>query len=79
MNLVLNPVSDEAIIDVSVDNKPLGERLGKDVEKNNEVHVKASTLYNLLTSRELVEGVLALTSKKGAFRAYAFTFSGCTE
>lgn len=79
INLVLSSVSDETIIDVSVDNKPLGERLGDDVATNNEVVVKAPTLYNLLKSRELVEGVLALTAKKGAFRAYAFTFSGCTE
>ena len=78
VNLVLHAVGDQAVIDLSLDNRPLGDRLGKDAS-NNEVIIKKPTLYSLVKSRELVEGVLAITAKKGAFRAYAFTFSGCTE
>lgn len=79
VNVVLHTVSGEAIVDISLDSKPLGERLGKDVSENNEITIKEPTLYNLLKSRDLVEGILSITAKKGAFRAYAFTFSGCPE
>ncbi len=65
VNLVLRPVGQEAIIEVSFG----GE--GK------EIKIAGPRLYNLLRSDFLMEGIVSIKSKRGNFRAYAFTFSGC--
>jgi len=45
--------------------------------QSKEVRVTNPAIYDLLRSKELMDGVLTLTAKEGSFRAYAFTFSGC--
>lgn len=79
-NLVFHPVSKEAIIEVLFDNEAVPPEIrGQDVSEAGEVKIIAPTLYNLIKSDGLTEGVLSVRAKKGNFRAYAFTFSGCEQ
>lgn len=68
VNLVLHPVGVRAVAEASLDSKKL-----------KDIIIIKPTLYNLLKSEQPIEGVLSITAKKGNFRAYAFTFSGCAE
>ena len=65
VNLVLHPVGEKAIIEASFNGQ------------SKEVRITNPTIYNLLRSKELMDGILVITAKEGSFRAYAFTFSGC--
>lgn len=66
VNLVLHPVGSKAVVEVILDGKTLGE-----------ITIEKPTLYNLLKTKDLAEGVLGIRAKEGSFQAYAFTFSGC--
>lgn len=78
VNLVLHAVGEWADVEIMLDGKPVpAEIRGRDISEAGEVKIQAPTLYNLLKSAGLVEGVLTIRAKSGNFRAYAFTFSGC--
>lgn len=67
VNLVMEPAeSPKVIVEIFLNS-----------EKIKDIDVEKSTLYNLLKSPDLIEGILAVRAKAGNFRAYAFTFSGC--
>lgn len=67
VNLVLRPAGGTiAVAEILLDGRPL-----------KELEIKEPTMYNLLKSQDLVEGVLTIKAKRGNFQAYAFTFSGC--
>ena len=77
VNLVLHPVDDIAEIEIFLDNDKLPkEYWGEDVDENN-VAILKPTMYNLVRTSGLLEGILSIKPVKGNFRAYAFTFSGC--
>ncbi len=66
VNLVLESPNGKSEVEIYLDNK-----------KIKELSIEKSTLFNLLKSNDLTEGILSVRAKKGNFRAYAFTFSGC--
>ncbi len=77
VNLVMGPAEKEAAVGIFLNGAPLRREIyGKDV-KNNEVLVGESAMYNLVKSRDPLGGILSISAKRGNFRAYAFTFSGC--
>lgn len=78
VNAVLHPEEGEVEAEVLLDGKPLSAHLrGNDVAENGTVIIDRPRMYNLLKAGELVSGLLALRPKKGNFRCYVFTFSGC--
>jgi thiol-disulfide isomerase/thioredoxin len=80
VNLVIAPVGSEATVEVLLEGQPLGDELrGGDVSGAGEVVVRRPFMYNLLHSDEDVTGTLTVVAKRGRFRAYAFTFSGCFD
>lgn len=77
VNLVLHPVGDKARVKVLLDGKEVPkEYWGHDLDES-EAEIKEPTMYNLIKTGELLEGVLEIKPVEGNFRAYAFTFSGC--
>ena len=79
VNLVMSPVDETAIVEIRLNSEPLNDdNRGHDVGKNSEVPITKSTLYNLFKSELPVTSILSIIVKKGSFRAYAFTFSGCS-
>lgn len=80
VNLVMHSVEKEAVVEILFDSQPLPKELwGSDVVNGGEVSVKEPRMYNLLKAKKFTEGVLRIRAKKGIFRAFAFTFSGCGE
>lgn len=78
VNLVMAAPEGEAIATITMSGKPLPAKIrGRDVNEKGEVAIMKSNLHNLIKSEGLVEGILEIKAKKGAFQAYAFTFSGC--
>lgn len=78
VNLVLHAADKEAVAEVNFEGEsPTGDVFGHDVSKAREVNILKPTMYNLLRSHGLMDGTLTIKAKEGAFRAYAFTFSGC--
>ncbi|MCP6719304.1 MAG: redoxin domain-containing protein [Patescibacteria group bacterium] len=81
VNLVLSPVGKHSIVEIKLDDKPLAKKIqGKDIVNSGKVDIEKPRMYNLLKSNNMVEGILSISSLKGGnFRAFAFTFSGCSE
>lgn len=80
VNLVLEPVMEDAVIEVLFNKeKSPKEILGKDVNNNSELIITKPMMYNLLDGKNHIKGILELIPLEGNFRAYAFTFSGCTK
>lgn len=80
VNLVLHPAGESATVAITLNGKPLPADIrGRDVTDAGEVRVTKPTMYNLLRSHRLVEGVLSIAAREGQFQAYAFTFAGCEE
>lgn len=82
VNLTIRPIETEkTIIETMFNGDVLDNNLrGRDIKPNGkEVEINLLATYNLIKSRRPIEGVLSIRSKKGKFRAYAFTFSGCVE
>lgn len=67
VNLVLHPVEDTCVVSIKLNGRQL-----------KDITITTPTLYNLVQSKDLVEGTLEIVAKQGNFQAYAFTFSGCT-
>lgn len=80
VNLVMEPsFGDLAAIGLEFNGQPVQKEIaGADVDQS-DVIVSESRLYNLLTSNQPITGILKIKAKKSNFRAYAFTFSGCTS
>lgn len=77
VNLVMD--SNKATVEILFNGNPLGKDLwGSDV-KSGEVDIKGPRMYNLLQTKNYTQGVLSVRAKKGNFKAFAFTFSGCSE
>lgn len=78
VNLVMAAPKSKSLVEILLNGKPLPSRIrGLNVEDSGCVTISRSNLYNLIKSDKLVEGVLEIKAKEGAFQAYAFTFSGC--
>lgn len=79
VNLVLSAASNTTKIALKLDEKNLNQNaLGRDVNLEGEVEVKKPRMYNLIKSNTPLNGVLKVEAVEGNFRAYAFTFSGCS-
>lgn len=79
VNLVLHPVGGSAVAEVLFQGERVRREIrGKDITDESGVRIKEATLYNLIKSEKPLEGVLKIRARDGNFRAYAFTFSGCT-
>ncbi len=79
VNLVISPAKDEVVVDILWNGKLLAKELyGKDVSVEGKLRVNRSDMYNLIRSEKPIEGTITIRAEKGNFRAYAFTFSGCT-
>lgn len=80
VNIVLHPVERSITLKVAFNQKPLPQEIrGSAVNEADEVRVEKPAMYNLLKSMYAVQGIIEVTAKEGNFRAYAFTFSGCSE
>ena len=80
VNLVLAPAKNDAEVEILWNGKPLSKELyGKDISPEGKITVNRSDMYNLIRSEKPIEGTITLRSEKGNFRAYAFTFSGCSS
>jgi len=80
VNLVLAPSQKETSVEVFLNDKPVPDPLkGKDIKKDNLLKIEKSTMFNLIKSSSLVEGILKIKAKAGEFKAYAFTFSACVD
>ena len=79
VNLVLAPAANSAKAVVLFDEEiiPAGLR-GRDVNEYGEVDITKSDMYNLLKADFPTSGTLSVQLVHGKFRAYAFTFSGCS-
>lgn len=79
VNLVIEPSDDLAIIELKIDDEDLPrEAMGIDVDQG-DVIVTRPRMYNLIKSKKPISGILSIKAKESNFRAYAFTFSGCSE
>ena len=79
VNLVLSPVDKEAVVEITLDGKPLADDIkGHDIN-NNKVTITQAKMYNLLKTKDFLAGIIGIKSIAGNFRAYAFTFSGCVD
>lgn len=80
VNLVLHPGGgDRAAAETMLNGKTIPDSVrGRDVSSSGEVVITSPTLYNVIRSNGLVEGMLSVRAKEGKFQAYAFTFSGCS-
>jgi len=80
VNLVLEPVLEDAVVKVLFDRKELPKEIrGKEVSEDSLLVIKEAKMYNLLDGKSHTKGTLEIIPEEGNFRAYAFTFSGCTE
>jgi cytochrome c biogenesis protein CcdA/thiol-disulfide isomerase/thioredoxin len=73
--LVMAPASPEQpqTVKVLFNGKPIEEFAGKDV-KQSQVFVNKSTLYELVSFKELTEGVIEIQVEAPGLQAFAFTF-----
>jgi thiol-disulfide isomerase/thioredoxin len=80
VSLVLGFDKGEAEVEVFLDDHPIRADIkGKDVGDGGLVKVARPDAYELLKSKEPISGTLKIVARKGNFRAYTFTFSGCNE
>ncbi len=80
VNLVMASAKGETVVEILWNGKPVPKELhGKDVSEEGKLIVNRSDMFSLLKSKTPIEGAIAIRAEKGNFRAYAFTFSGCTE
>lgn len=78
INLVMAAVTEDVVLEIKLNNQPLPLGFcGDDVNEKGEVMVREARMYRLLKTLPVFAGLLTVTAKKGSFRAYAFTFSGC--
>ncbi len=80
VNLVLAPTGNHASVLVDFNGQPIPNEIrGLDVDSSGEVKIHYPQMYNLIKSVKPVVGTLSIRAKEGQFRAYAFTFSGCSS
>jgi thiol-disulfide isomerase/thioredoxin len=80
VNLVLGPERDGAKIEILLDDFSLDDDVrGTDVDADGRCAVNRPDMYNLIKSKEVIDGVIKIRAREGNFRAYVFTFSGCAE
>jgi len=80
VNLVMSFAKGEATVEVLWNGKSMPKELrGKDISEEGKLVISRSDIYNLIKSDKPVEGTITIRAEKGNFRAYAFTFSGCTN
>ena len=80
VNIVLENEENEApTLEILLDNKILSPTIrGKDINDKSEITIKEARMYNLIRSVKPLNGILSIRSKDASFKAYAFTFSGCS-
>ncbi len=80
INLVLAADVGGAEVEILLDDFPLvGDVRGTDVDTESRVAVNRPGVYNLIKSKDVIDGVIKIRAHEGNFRAYVFTFSGCAE
>lgn len=80
VNLVMAPALRESVVEILLNGEPIPENVrGTDVGANDEIIVERSDMFNLIKSKEGTHGTLGIRAVSGNFRAYAFTFSGCSD
>ncbi|OQA02698.1 MAG: hypothetical protein BWY68_00930 [bacterium ADurb.Bin400] len=78
VNLVIESPEQSAEVEVTLNGSALPDNYrGTDLADIATVNVHEPAMYNLVKSDEPVQGIMAVRAKRGSFRAYAFTFSGC--
>ncbi|MCX6738813.1 MAG: hypothetical protein NT098_02030, partial [Candidatus Parcubacteria bacterium] len=79
VDLVMAPAKGETIVEILWNGKSVPKELrGKDISEEGKLTINRSDMFNLLKSKTPIEGTVTIRAEKGNFRAYAFTFSGCT-
>ena len=75
--LVMAPTSPEQpqTVRILLNGKPLTQFAGKDI-KNSQVTVTQSTLYELVSFKELTSGIIEIQAETPGLAAFAFTFGG---
>ncbi len=63
-----------AVLQVSVDGKPVGSYAGADVQSDGTLHIQTNRLYKVLHGTEYGQHTLQLQLKSGTLQAYTFTF-----
>lgn len=80
VNLVLASERGVAEIEVSLDDFSLDDDArGADVDAESRIAINRPGVYNLIKSKEVINGVIKIRAREGNFRAYVFTFSGCED
>lgn len=80
INLVMSHSGKEAIVQILWNREVMSNEVrGKDVEKDGSLIVNRSGMFNLLRAEREMVGTIEVKASHGNFRAYAFTFSGCTD
>jgi len=79
VNLVMAAPKNDTIVEVLWNGKPIPKEIrGKDISEEGKLCINRSDMFSLIKSETPVEGTITIKAVKGNFRAYAFTFSGCT-
>lgn len=81
VNVVLESgIGGHVEVEILLDDFPLGDDVhGTDVDAQSHVVVSRPDVYNLIKSKEVVDGIIKIRAHEGNFRAYVFAFSGCVE
>lgn len=80
VNVVLASERGDAEVEILLDDFPLGDDVcGADVNTESCVVVNRPGVYNIIKSKDVINGVIKIRANEGNFRAYVFAFSGCTE
>lgn len=81
VNVVLEPgIGGPVEVEILLDSFPLEDNLrGSDIDEESHLVVTRPGVYNLIKSKEVIDGVIQIRAREGNFRAYVFTFSGCGD
>ena len=80
VTVVLAPERGGAEVEILLDDFPLGDDVrGADVDSESRVAVTRPGVYNIIKSKDVIDEVMKIRAHEGNFRAYVFSFSGCTE
>lgn len=79
INATMEPFGEKALAKALIEaDAQLGEIKGKDVDESGNIVIDTLKTYNVMRADYPVAGRLSITLKAGKYKAYSFTFSGCS-
>jgi hypothetical protein len=68
----------QSLVTIRYNDQPLYPEIrGKDLDERDELRVQSPCSYNILHSKEPLNGMIEIITKEGTTQFYAFSFSGC--